>query len=152
MPYSFKADLLTEISEDELIQLTDDESAGIVNEARVTAAIAKADGIIDSYCGQVETVPFVPLEGGIPAVIKQHSITIAIYFIYSRRSVAPEIRAQNYKDAIAHLKDISTGKATIGATTTADYEDNIEASRTEEDRTFTTGKKSDGSTGSLDNY
>ena len=148
MPYSLKADFLTEISEDELIQLTDDESAGIVNEARVTAAIAKADGIIDSYCGQVETVPFTT----VPPVIKQHSITIAIYFIYSRRSVAPEIRAQNYKDAIAHLKDISTGKATIGATTTADYEDNIEVSRTEGDRTFTTGKKSDGSTGSLDNY
>jgi len=152
MAYSSKADLLTEISEDELIQLTDDESAGIVNEARVTAAIAKADGIIDSYCGQVETVPFGSGGAAVPAVIKQHSITIAIYFIYSRRSVAPEIRKENYKDAISHLKDISTGKASLPIPGEDTLEDDIQTSRTDDDRTFSTGKKSDGSTGSLDNY
>ena len=148
MPYSLKADLLTEISEDELIGLTDDESAGIVNEARVTAAIAKVDGIIDSYCGQVETVPFTT----VPAVIKQHSITIAIYFIYSRRSVAPEIRKDNYRDAIKHLGDISTGKASLPIPGEDTLEDQIEASRTEEDKVFSMGKKSDGSSGTLDNY
>ena len=106
------------------------------------------NGIIDSYCGQVETVPFTT----VPAVIKQHSITIAIYFIYSRRSVAPEIRKENYKDAISHLKDISIGKAVVGATTEADYADDIQASRTEDDKVFSMGKKSDGSSGTLDNY
>jgi phage gp36-like protein len=148
MAYSLKADLLTEISEDDLIGLTDDESAGIVNDERVTAAIAKADALIDSYCGQVATVPFVT----VPPIIKQHSITIAIYFLYGRRSVMPEVRGQNYKDAIKHLGDISTGKAALPPTTEADYEDNIQTSRTEEDKVFSTGKKSDGSSGSLDNY
>ena len=148
MVYSSKADLLTEISEDELIGLTDDESAGIVNEARVSAAIAKADALIDSYCGQVATVPFTV----IPAIIKQHSITIAIYFLYGRRSAVPEVRGQNYKDAIKHLGDISTGKAALPPTTEADYEDQIQTSRTEDDKVFSTGKKSDGSSGSLDNY
>jgi phage gp36-like protein len=152
MPYSLKTDLLTEISEDELIGLTDDESAGIVNEARVTAAIAKADGIIDSYCGQVEAVPFIPLVGGIPEIIKQHSITIAIYFLYSRRGVSPEIRKENYKDAIAHLKDISTGKAALPPITEDEVSEEPQTSRTEEDRTFSIGKKSDGSSGSLGNY
>jgi phage gp36-like protein len=148
MPYSLKADLLTEISEEELIGLTDDESAGIVNDDRVTTAIADADALIDSYCGQVETVPFTT----VPAIIKKHSVTIAIYNIYSRRSVAPEVRKDNYKDAISHLKDIATGKATIGATTEADYEEDPQSSHTLEDRIFTKGKKSDGSSGSLDNY
>jgi phage gp36-like protein len=148
MPYSLKADLLTEISEDELIQLTDDESAGIVNEARVSAAIAKADGIIDSYCGQVETVPFT----AVPGIIKQHSVTIAIYFLYSRRSAVSEVRAQNYKDAIAHLKDIATGKAALAPVSTDDYEQTLQTSHTDEDRTFSKGKKSNGSSGNLDNY
>ena len=148
MPYSLKADLQTEISEDELIGLTDDESAGIVNDARVTAAIAKADGIIDSYCGQVEAVPFVT----VPAIIKQHSITIAIYFLYSRRGVAPEIRRKNYEDAVAHLKDISNGKASLPPITEDEATEGIESSRTEDDKIFSMGKKSDGSTGSLDNY
>lgn len=136
MPYSLKANLLTEISKDELIGLTDDENAGIINEVRVTAAIAKADGIIDSYCGQVETVPFTT----VPDVIKQHSITIAIYFLYSRRSVAPEIRKENYKDAISHLKDISNGKASLPPITEDDVSGEPQTSRTEDDKTFTKDK------------
>jgi len=110
------------------------------------------NGIIDSYCGQVETVPFGSGGAAVRAVIKQHSITIAIYFIYSRRSVAPEIRAQNYKDAISHLKDISTGKASLPVPGEDTLEDQIEASRTDEDKVFSMGKKSDGSSGSLDKY
>jgi len=148
MAYSSKADIQKEISDDELIGLTDDEGAGIINEAKIIAAIARADAMIDSYCGQIETVPFVI----VPPVIKQHSITIAIYFLFARRSAVPEIRRKNYEDAIAHLKDVAAGKATIGATTEADYDDQILASHTEDDRTFSKGKASDGSSGSLDNY
>jgi len=148
MPYSLKTDLLTEISEDELIGLTDDESAGIVNDERVTAAIAKADALIDSYCGRIETVPFIV----IPEIIKQHSITIAIYVLYGRRSSVPEVRAQNYKDAIKHLGDISTGKASLPIPGEDTPNDDIQATHTDEDKKFTMGKKSDGSSGSLDNY
>jgi len=142
MAYSLKADLLTEISEDELIGLTDDESAGIVNEARVTAAIAKGDGIADIYYGKV--VP-VPIAAPVPAVVKQNSITMGIYFLYSRRSAVPEIRAQNYKDVMKHLGDISTGKASLPPVTEADVGDQIKASGPEEeatgeDRTFTKDK------------
>jgi len=148
MPYSTKADILAEISEEELIGLTDDESAGIINDARVTEAIARADGIIDSYCGQVETVPFTT----VPPVIKQHSKTLAISFLFSRRSAVPETRRDNYKDAIAHLKDISTGKAALPIAGVDAGGDEVLASRIEDDRTFSIGKKSDGSTGTLDNY
>lgn len=148
MSYCLKADILTEISEEELIGLTDDESAGIINDDRVTAAVAKADGIIDSYCGQVESVPFVV----VPAVIKQHSMTLAIYFLFARRSAVPEIRRKNYEDAIGHLKDISTGKAALPPIAEADVTGEVQTDRTEEDRTFTIKKTSDGSSGSLDNY
>jgi hypothetical protein len=86
MPYCTESDILTEISEAELIGLTDDESTGAVIDAVVTAAIAKADALIDSYCGQVETVPFTT----VPDIVQQHSVTIAIYFLYARRSAVPE--------------------------------------------------------------
>ncbi len=148
MPYSTKADILTEISEDELIGLTDDEGAGIVDDARVTAAIAKADALIDSYCGQVETVPFTTT----PAIVKQHSLTISIYFLFSRRSAIPEVRSQNYKDAIAHLKDISTGKASLPIAGEDTGGDETGMGRDDTDRVFKMGKTSDGSAGSLDNY
>ena len=148
MSYSLKADLQKEISDEELIGLTDDEGAGIINDARITAAIARADAMIDSYCGQVTEVPFTTA----PEIIKQHSITIAIYFLYSRRGIAPEIRRKNYDDAIAHLKDISTGKASLPPVTEDEVSAEPQASRTEDDRIFSIGKKSDGSSGSLDNY
>ena len=148
MPYSTQSDILKEISEDSIIQLTDDESVGIINTARVTAAIAKADAIIDSYCGQVETVPFTT----VPAIIKQHSITIAIYFLYSRRSALSELIKTNYDNAILHLKDIAKGIAVVGATTDGEYADSIQKSHTEDDKKFTMGKESDDSTGTLDTY
>ncbi len=119
-----------------------------VDTAKVDAAIAKADALIDSYCGQVETVPFTT----IPAIIKQHSITIAIYFLYTRRSVAPELVKDNYKDAIKHLQDIATGKAALPPITEDEVSAEPQTSRTKDDRTFSIGKKSDGSSGSLDNY
>jgi phage gp36-like protein len=148
MAYSAKADIQKEISDEQLIGLTDDAGAGTIDDAKITAAIAKADGIIDSYCGQVATVPFTT----IPEIIKQHSITIAIYFLFARRSAVPEIRRKNYEDAIAHLKDLSTGKAALPPTTATDYEDQVLTSHTEDDRKITMGKKSDKSSGSLDNY
>jgi phage gp36-like protein len=135
-----------------MIGLTDDEGAGIIDDARVTAAIAKADGIIDSYCGQVEAVPFGTGGTAVPAVVKQHSITLAIYFLFARRSAVPEVRAQNYKDAIAHLKDIASGKAALPPVTAAEVTAEPQAGRTADDRTFTIKKTSDGSSGSLDNY
>ena len=148
MVYSVKTDIQKEISDAELIGLTDDAGAGTMDDAKITAAIARADAIIDSYCGQVETVPFT----AVPEIIKQHSITIAIYFLFARRSAVPEVRRKNYEDAIAHLKDIATGKAALPPITADEVEENVSTDRTIDDRTFSTGKKSDGSGGSLDNY
>lgn len=119
-----------------------------VDQSKVTEAIAKGDALIDSYCGQVETVPFVI----VPAIIKQHSITLAIYYLYTRRAVAPELVKDNYKDAIKHLGDISTGKASLPPITEDEVSEEPQKSRTEDDRTFSIGKKSDGSSGTLDNY
>jgi phage gp36-like protein len=148
MPYSLKADIQKEISDQELIGLTDDENAGVMNDGRITAAIARADAMIDSYCGAIAEVPFTT----VPAVIKQHSITIAIYFLYLRRNRIPEDRKKSYDDAIAHLKDIAKGVAVIGAQTTADFDEQIKTDRTSDDRKMTMGKNSDGSSGTLDNY
>ena len=51
MAYSTQTDLLEQITEDELIQLTDDADAGAVDSDAVTRAIVDADAEIDGYCG-----------------------------------------------------------------------------------------------------
>jgi phage gp36-like protein len=148
MAYSVKADIQKEISDAELIGLTDDAGTGAIVDAPIIAAIARADALIDSYAGKVETVPFTT----VPDIIKQHSITIAIYFLFARRSVVPENRAQNYKDAVAWLKDLAVGKAALPPTTEADYDDTVQVDRTQDDRKIRMGKDSDSSTRTLDNY
>ena len=148
MAYCLKADIQKEISDTELIGLTDDAKAGTMDDAKITAAIVRADAMIDSYCGAVSEVPF----SVVPGIIKEHSKTIAIYFLYLRRNRIPEARKKSYDDAIAHLKDIAKGVAVIGTTTEADFDEQVETTHTHDDRKMTMGKNSDSSSGTLDNY
>lgn len=78
--------------------------SGVVDEC-----IAKADAEIDSYLGVKYTVPF----STVPARVESLSQDIAIYYLFTRRSVTPEMREINYKNAIAYLRDVAAGKAVL---------------------------------------
>jgi len=41
-------------------------------------------------------------------------VDIAIYNLYARRKGTPEDRQKRYDDAIRFLKDVATGKASLG--------------------------------------
>ena len=110
MAYSTQTDLLEQIDEDILIQLTDDVDAGTIDADKVTRAIADADGEIDSYCGMKYPVPFTT----VPPVIRKCSVDIGIYNLYSRRKGAPEDRKTRYDNAIRFLKDVAKGLASLG--------------------------------------
>lgn len=149
MAYCTINDIKDQIDEEILIQLTDDENAGSVNETRVTAAITAADGEIDSYLSRRYTVPL----ASTPEVIKKVSVDIAIWNLYSRREKMEEVRKSRYDSAVKLLMAMSEGKATLGVDPEpSGGEQQIKASRDETDRTFTIGKKSTGEPGTLDNY
>jgi phage gp36-like protein len=83
-----------------------EEAAGFIGEA-----IAGADSEIDGYCSVKYSVPFAV----VPAVIKKVSADLAIYNLYARRvETMPEVRADNRKNSIALLKDISRGMVKLG--------------------------------------
>lgn len=150
MPYSTQSDLLEQLEENVLIQLTDDSGSGEVDVSAVDRAIADADAEIDSYCGTRYTVPFSP----VPVMIRKLSVDIAIYNLFSRRAldVADE-RQQRYDNAIRFLRDLAKGLISLGADAPAEPDDSLpQASRDKEDRIFTIGRKSTGSSGTLDNY
>jgi len=137
MAYSTQTDILQELDQATLIQLTDDNGTGGVSAAVVTAKIADADAEIDGYCGQRYTVPFAT----VPPIIKRASIVIAVKNLFGRRRGAPESRRQDYDDMIRFLKDISSGKATLGVddpdgTPSASNEPDIESA----DRVFSRDK------------
>jgi len=149
MAYCTKADILEQLEEDVLIQLTDDDDAGVVDEGKVTRAIADADAEIDSYCGTKYDVPF----STVPVMLRKMSVDIAIYNLYARRRGAPEDRKERYDDAISFLKDISKGIASLGGDgPSADDDSGPEATTVKSDRVFSRGRASDSSTGTLDNY
>jgi len=110
MAYCTEADILEQLDEDILIQLTDDEDAGDVDDDMVTRAIVNADAEIDSYCGTKHIVPFTT----VPPIIRMVSVDIAIYNLYSRRRGAPDSIKERYKDRIAFLKSVSKGEAMLG--------------------------------------
>jgi len=109
--YCAKTDILNQMSEQTLAQLTS-ESGDVIDDIVVSAVITDADSLVDSYCGGRYTLPFSP----VPARVKNCSVAIAIYNLYSRRpamgGVNESIR-KNYEDVVSFLKDISTGKAII---------------------------------------
>jgi phage gp36-like protein len=99
------------IPEDSLLQLTDDENLGAVDQARVEEAVAQADAEIDSYIGGRYGVPL----STVPGVVKKMSVDIAIYNLYSRRvEEMPEVRKDRYRSAVDQLKLIAKGTVSLG--------------------------------------
>lgn len=140
--YCAVLDISAAISEEALIQLTDDDNVGVINQATVVAAIAQADAEIDGYCGfgSRYTVPFVT----VPPIIKSLSIEISIYYLYKRRSV-PEKIEKAYDRALARLKDISRGLLSLGVESppaASASSGGAESNKTVSDRIFTRDKMS----------
>lgn len=114
MAYSTKSDILNQMSDVELAQLTSEEG-NVVDDIVVNKAIVDADATIDSYVGKLYAVP---LSTPIPARINQLSVTIAIYTLHSRRAsklggIGEAIRT-NYEDAIRFLEQAAANKVSIG--------------------------------------
>lgn len=116
MAYSIQEDIVDQLDESSLIQLTDDEGTGSVVESRVTKAITDADATIDFHCQARYSVPLAP----VPDKIRQISVDIAIYNLFSRRGdTAPETRVDRYNQALKDLRDIRDGKTLLGSNTPA---------------------------------
>ncbi len=151
MPYSVQADLEEQISQADLVELTDDAGSGAVDTSAVARAIADADAEIDSYCGSRYTMPFSP----VPVIIRKLSVDMAIYNLFSRRSIMklPEERQKRYDNAIRFFRDLAKGLISLGADAPSEPSDGLpQATRRSDDRIFSQGKNSTGSVGTLDNY
>jgi len=149
MAYCTLDDIKEQIPESELIQLTDDEDLGIVDASITDRAIADADAEINSYCAERYTVPFDP----VPDIIRKRSVDIAIYNLFSRRQIYNENRSSRHKDDIRFLERVSSGSVSLGPNAPAETsQDTVGVSTVKTDRIFSTGRTSDSSAGSLDNY
>lgn len=145
MAYITLTDLLNDLPERELVQLTNDEdrlpkdeenadgydlteSTDVIVQ-RVTAAIADASEEIDSMLRKRYTVPVSP----VPERVKKICKTIAKYYLFSRRMVdIPEGLEKQYQNAREELKDIMSGEIVLEVAMSSVRQTN----KTSEDRVF----------------
>ena len=109
--YSTYSDLVKASSENDIVQLSDDNHDRASDAGVVEEAISKADAIIDSYIGGRYRVPLTE----VPRIIGDISAQLAIYFLYERRHRAnmPASIMEIYKNLIARLKDIHEGRTSL---------------------------------------
>jgi phage gp36-like protein len=112
LSYLETQDLIDELGESTLVQLTDDAGTGQINDARTQKAIEFARGTFDSYARSRYSIP-VP----VTPVVKSINLDLAIFHLYKSRSTIAEgvytIRKNAYDDAMRQLKAIAEGRAAL---------------------------------------
>jgi phage gp36-like protein len=115
MAYSTLNDFLEQLAEIELVNLTDDNGLGVVDQARIDWAIAKADAVIDAHMPAGKYVlPFSP----VPALARSFSVDLGIFNLFARRPNVgdiPEAIKEQRNAALAYLKRVQAGEAGMGA-------------------------------------
>jgi phage gp36-like protein len=108
MAYCTVDDLLLLIPLAELAELTA-EDEDLPDYTVAENAIDKAGAEIDSYLGVRYTLPL----AAAPAQLRNLAADMALFHLYSRRSIAPQVRRQKYDDAVAFLKQVAAGQALV---------------------------------------
>jgi phage gp36-like protein len=108
MAYCSADDLLKMIPQADLADLTV-ESGEVPDSLIIAEAISKAGAEIDAYLGVKYVVPL----SSPPDQVKALAVDLAIYHLYSRRSIVPPVWQQRYEAAIAFLKQVETGEVVI---------------------------------------
>jgi phage gp36-like protein len=113
--YATQADLQLRVTDQELQALTDDDRIGQPNQAIIGGVLDEASAQVDSYCRTRYATPL-QLSTDVTRITRD----IAVYLLYSRRpqKMNDTVR-QRYDDAIALLKDVSVGKASLDQPLTA---------------------------------
>jgi phage gp36-like protein len=147
MTYAVQQDLVDRFGNAEILQLTDRNNTGSVDSAVVTRALTDADATINSYLATRYTLPL----SSVPTKLVGIASDIARYSLYDD-AATPQV-TQRYEDAIQFLKDVSNGVASIGIDASSQApavapQVQVQAN----DRVFSRGSASQGTTGTLDDY
>lgn len=112
MAYIELQDLLDELGEQKLVQLTDNEDTDEINRARVDKAIEYARGVFDSYARARYSIP-------VPAtpMVKSINLDLAVFHLFKSLATIDEgvykIRKNTNDAAIQLLNAINQGKAAL---------------------------------------
>jgi len=140
MPYCLKADLPipATLAEDYATDATADDQG--TKDSRIAAAIDQAQSEVDGYVGVHYSIPLDP----VPQVIRDLTARIAVYKLAFRKAVQAAYQ-MDYDSAVRFLRDVASGKATLGPAPGGDAEAPKEdgGSVSVNDRVFTRDKLKD---------
>ncbi len=100
--------MIDRFRESELIQLTDHDDAGVINDTVLNQAIGDADGEINGWLAGRYDLPLASVPPGL--VIK--ACDIARHHLYDE--VVPDVVQKRYDNAIAWLKLVAKGDVSLG--------------------------------------
>lgn len=107
MSYCTRQNLLDRFGEQELIQLTDRDALGIIDEAVLAEAIGDADAEVNSYL----TAYTLPL-AVVPANLTRLACDMVRYHLHG--NMATEAVKTRYDDAIKYLSQVAKGVFSLG--------------------------------------
>lgn len=110
MNYCTQQNIIDRYGQDQLLLIADRNNDQVVDAAVVDQAIADASAEIDVYIAAKYELPLPE----VPEVIERICIDIVMYRLASTADVMTEEKRQRYEDAIALLKLIAKGEASLG--------------------------------------
>jgi phage gp36-like protein len=108
MSYASRQDMIDRFGQQELMELTDRNNLGVIDDAVLNSSIADADAEVNTYLAGRYALP---LTTTLP-ILTRFAADIARYQLYGTR--ASEQVLQRYKDAIAFFKSVANGTASLG--------------------------------------
>ena len=100
------------MSQEDLVQLTDDAGTGDVDADVVTAALIRGAGIIDTHAQQRYTLPLAATDQ-----VKNLNADLAVYFLFQKRGRMRQTVKDAYDSAMALLKLVKEGSGSLDGAT-----------------------------------
>ncbi len=107
--YATQQQIIDRYGEDALLEVADADLDGIVDGAPVAAALQDAGDEIDVYLGARYRLPLAT----VPPLLTRLCVDMALYKLSSAGALTDEKR-QRYEDAVRLLREIATGRASLG--------------------------------------
>lgn len=114
MGYATKQDMLERFEEEELIQLTDFQRAGVIDDAVLATALNDADERIDSKLRGSYSLPL----ASTPQELVRIACDLARWFLY--RHAPPQHVKDAFDGAMRELRDYASGVSVLDVGTTSD--------------------------------
>ena len=109
MNYADKAAMVKRFGEQELIELTDRQGLGAIDDEVIDQSLEDATAKINGYLSSRYQLPL----PSVPSVVEPMCCDIARYYLYD--DVPAEQVTKRYDDAISYLKGVANGSVKLSA-------------------------------------